>query len=327
MLPLKPKRLVRNGLVAHYEPIKNRNLIKWSEDFSKSEWNKNNLTVSINNAITPDGNLTAIKITENTLNNEHWISQPISVIPNTVYSFSVFAKKGTNNWVALQTNIIGSYRTAYFNLDTGVVGTINSGITASIVNAGDGWYRCTIKATTGVNVTTSIIVSLVQQDNVLSYLGTGNYIYIWGAQLELNSSATTYQKTTDLQTLWNKKLDNVSVTNIVTNGNFASTSGWSTSTASFSVNNNTASVVATAQYGQIYKSITTNINNKYYVKANLKTDISNIVRLSVGSNYSSLHTGSNTYEKLSIIFTATSTSHSVVLFDNRTSNWNTFYVQ
>jgi len=173
----------------------------------------------------------------------------------------------------------------------------------------------------------SIIVSLVQQDNVLSYLGTGNYIYIWGAQLELNSSATTYQKTTDLQTLWNKKLDNVSVTNIVTNGNFASTSGWSTSTASFSVNNNTASVVATAQYGQIYKSITTNINNKYYVKANLKTDISNIVRLSVGSNYSSLHTGSNTYEKLSIIFTATSTSHSVVLFDNRTSNWNTFYVQ
>jgi len=315
-LPLKPKRLIQNGLVAHYVPIRQRNLLKWSEDFSNAVWTKSasgtgvTPIVTANHGIAPDNTQTADRIqfnkgAGNTTSDLSNMNQILSgmINPHTV-TISIYLKSNDAN----------SYQIALREGES---------TTLKIITVTTEWQRFFVSVNNYASVNASLQLIL------RGTYGTSSTadLLVWGAQLELSPSATTYQRTTDLQTLWNQKQENMSVTNIVTNGNFASTSGWSASTASFSVINNTASILATAQYGQIYKTIPTVIGNKYYVKSSIKTAISNIIRLSVGSNYSSLHTGSNNYEKLSIVFTATLSSNSIVIFDNRSTGWDTFYVQ
>jgi len=275
-LPLKPKRLVP-GAIAHYAPIKNRNLIKWSEDFSNSVWTKNSTTIAQNDTIAPDGTLSADKMVETALDTFHTVSSSFSAIDNNNYVLSVYFK--TNERIYGRLAIVrkdGTAVRAWFNLQNGTIGTVESGGSAYISSVGNGWYRCSLKINILSGVTTpSLTISMSINDNVSTYLGDiTKSIYIWGAQLELSPSATTYQRTTDLQTLWNQKQENMSVTNIVTNGNFASTDGWVGSGCSLSAVNNTLSIIANGTLSYAFASRVLNIsptNKKIYLKTKIRT--------------------------------------------------------
>jgi len=173
------------------------NLIKYSEDFTQSEWTKANTSINSNNITAPDGTQTADKFIENTSSAQHTIYDNVAWTTGQDYSFSVFAKKGERNILAIvfPYTAFGAWKYASFNLDTGATITVDSGVTASIESLPNGWYRCMATATT--NATTSADMAIKMQTVGISqgesYQGDGSSgFYIWGAQLEQLSYATSY---------------------------------------------------------------------------------------------------------------------------------------
>ena len=259
-LPLKPKRLIQNGLVAHYAPIRQRNLLKWSEDFSNAVWSKLNCTVTNNNEIAPDGTLTADKIEKTST--DAYITQQMALNGDNI--FSIWLKGIVGETTALYIRLAASPYSVY-------------GL-KQITFTDSEWHRYYVSAN---------IPNVVCNMRVLLQGATGNatVVYAWGAQLELSPSATTYQRTTDLQTLWNQKQENMSVTNIVQGGNFPSTSGWSSVNATLSINNNILSVIGdgVSRYPTLKRFDTNSLiaGRKYYVKTKCKVTNSSCLSINL----------------------------------------------
>ena len=140
----------------------------------------------------PDGTLTALKACQDTAGGSHTVGQAVSVTaPPAKYSFSVYAKAGEVTSFSMQQVITTSYG-ATFNLVTQVTsGLIGSGTTATIVDAGNGWFRCTL------NYITTAVISQNNAIYVLSGTGDGSSgFYIWGAQTTISSPGAAYVPTT-----------------------------------------------------------------------------------------------------------------------------------
>ncbi len=170
------------------------NLCIYSEDFSNAEWFKTASSISSNVINAPDGQQTADKIVENTANDTHYINFTVGKMNSSgTYTNSFFAKAGERTWCRVYIYDGSTSASAWFNLSSGTVGTVNSGITAAIQNVGNGWYRCSATRTiTGSNQANGGII-LATGDNVSSYTGDGSSgIYIWGAQLESAAFNTSY---------------------------------------------------------------------------------------------------------------------------------------
>jgi hypothetical protein len=91
---------------------------------------------------------------------------------------------------------------ANFNVTTGAgaVGTVGSSASASIVDVGNGWYRCTMTATsTASSSSVPCQMNIVESTSALRApeitLNSGT-IFLWGAQLEQRSAVTAYTPTT-----------------------------------------------------------------------------------------------------------------------------------
>jgi len=164
------------------------NLLTYSEDFADASWVKIRSTVTSNTIIAPDGTLTGDKLVATSVAESHVVYK--SVLANTI-TFSCYAKAGEYNHLILFTGSFGRW----FNLTTGTIGVFYTNeTTASITDAGDGWYRCSITFTiaSGDNV----YIGVSNADATLSYTGNGySGIYIWGAQLEAGAFPTSYIKT------------------------------------------------------------------------------------------------------------------------------------
>ena len=174
----------------------NRNLVSYSEDFSNAYWAKTNATISSNSTTAPNGTLTADTIMDNANNNFHYIATGNSLGNNGNNTWSIYAKANTLNYLYLYfyNGSEPAGKTAWFNLSNGTVGTVQSGITASIESVGNGWYRCSI--TRNFNFTVALSncgVGVSNGDNVASYIGSNQSLFIWGAQVDAGSTATTYQ--------------------------------------------------------------------------------------------------------------------------------------
>lgn len=174
------------------------NLVTFSQEFDISAWAKTRVTVTANNTAAPDGTSTAELVTQETgQTNAGAVFRASFVYPAAPLTFSVFAKADAKTFVRIAFfNSGGSPVNTWFNLQTGAVGTTDAGITASIVSAGSGWYRCICTYTPVSSYTQQaggIYVS--DTDNSLTVVDSGG-IYIWGAQLEQRSAPTAYTPTT-----------------------------------------------------------------------------------------------------------------------------------
>ena len=165
------------------------NLLTYSSSFDNAAWSvQDNVSVTANVAIAPDGTMTADKLVENSANTQHRIYRPINGTSQTI---SVFAKANGRNYIGLFSN--AGTRT-YFNLSDGTIGTVSIGSTATIEDYGNGWYRCTL-----YNAHISFGAMIQLSDNGIndSYLGDGTSgVFIWGAQLEAGNYQTSYIPTT-----------------------------------------------------------------------------------------------------------------------------------
>jgi hypothetical protein len=181
------------------------NLMLRSQEFDNVSWaGTTGLVITANAATAPDGTSTAEVINEGTSNGPHQTFQAsFSYIAGQTYTFSVFAKKDTATVVQLvgQSTAFGSNAFANFDVDTGVLGTVGATATASITNAGNGWYRCVFTATATSTTTQAVgLIFLGNNDTnaarALSYTGTSRQLFLWGAQLEQRSAVTAYTPTT-----------------------------------------------------------------------------------------------------------------------------------
>lgn len=176
-----------------------RNLLTYSEQFDNAAWVKANAAVTANAALAPDGTATADKVIVSTGGSLGNTYQTPTLSANTFYTYSVYAKKSELNWVALEfRGELFDSRAAWFNLNSGVIGTVQSGLTATITPASNGYYRCSVTGDTKLTAgSTRTRVYPTNSDNTYTTGDGTSGVLVWGAQLELGSTATDYQKITD----------------------------------------------------------------------------------------------------------------------------------
>ena len=195
------------------------NVAESSEDFGNTSfWVPTHQTIITNVATAPDGTLTADNIIPSSgsavLRYLYFSASAYPMSTSTVYTTSIFVKKNGLRYFAFQVhdNGSGSAHRAGFDLDNGTVvsGTENnmgsaSGVSASIVEFPNGWFRCIITGTTAGSGSTgktafSFSSALDGNASVSAITADGtNGGYVWGHQVEAGAFVTSYIPT-DLST-------------------------------------------------------------------------------------------------------------------------------
>jgi hypothetical protein len=171
------------------------NLIKWSEQFDNAGWTKENLSVSANNGISPDGTQNADKLIADTVNTDHTIYQSDAIFSGASLSFTTYAKANGYNYIFLGSNNNVASDGVFFNLTNGTISQNTSGLGASIQSVGNGWYRCVVTASFFPSI--YAIICLSENGTSLGFAGDNSKgVLVWGAQLETSSYPTSYIPTT-----------------------------------------------------------------------------------------------------------------------------------
>ena len=173
------------------------NIITYSEDFSNVAWIKTGVSLT-SGFVSPDGTTNAFKLVEDTSNSSHRVYKTglsNGASASKEFTYSIFVKKSEVNWFLLKTVINGQSVTVnvWFDLVNGVLGTQTNG-TGKIESYGNDWYKCSINITTDATATSlNTYGYLADGNNSENYVGDGTSgVYIFGAQLEENSYATSY---------------------------------------------------------------------------------------------------------------------------------------
>ena len=156
------------------------------ENTDFSSWSHARTSDTANAAISPDGQNNATYVEQNVGETSAGSIYRFDAAFTGVFTFSVYAKKKEKNFVVLYDSNVGR---TYFNLETGTVGTVASGNTANIEDAGNGWFRCSVTFTASSGTVKAFYVG--DTDNSLVVTGGGG-IYIYGPQLEEGTTASSF---------------------------------------------------------------------------------------------------------------------------------------
>ncbi len=142
------------------------NLITYSEDFSDISWTKVGVTITSNNAFSPDGTTNASTVSFSAPSQYLLYNKNMTTVIGESVSISIFADTNTSDFLSFG-------------------GATPSGTDVSnIETLNNGFYRHTLTRTFTV-ATTDTVQFIIWDETV------GNYV-IWGAQLEEQSHPTSY---------------------------------------------------------------------------------------------------------------------------------------
>ena len=171
-----------------------RNLLTFPSAFNDAAWAKGNATITANSSVAPDGTTTADTLVSAAATAATFVQQNITSTATT-HTFSIYVKVSGANFVQLLWNGPSSSNHANFNISSGTI-TAGTYANATITSEGNDWYRISI---TSALASTSVTANAYLVDNGTaargaSYTGNGTSgILVWGAQLELGSTATAFQ--------------------------------------------------------------------------------------------------------------------------------------
>ena len=174
------------------------NLLLQSETFDSATWNKFNVTVTANAAVSPDGASDADALVEDATTGSHICQQFLAYTSGTAYTFSTYVKAGTRTWVqiALPPSAFTASTGGFFNLTgAGSLGAAAGTPTSRTITAvGNGWYRITVTATATATASGNTFIGAGSADGTSSYAGVAGAeaLYLYGAQLEAGAFATSY---------------------------------------------------------------------------------------------------------------------------------------
>ena len=169
-----------------------QNKVNYSEDFSQGYWVKDDVTLESASITDPSGGTGAYLMKGNTNSSRHNIRANSDTTTDSI--ISVFAKKKDLRYLQLGSAHSGN-QYANFDLETGVIGAVGSDFSnVKIENYGNGWYRLSAKAN---SQNSDVYISLVSSSTA-GWLETWSMdnatdgLYLWGAQHEEGSYATSY---------------------------------------------------------------------------------------------------------------------------------------
>jgi hypothetical protein len=168
------------------EPQRTNGLLhsEYFDSYSKG----NILSITTNATTSPEGVVNASKLIPNTTNAEHIIYKSGMGGGATANTQSIYAKAGGYNFLIIRFDLPTSR--AWFNLSNGTIATLSAGVTATIEDAGNGWYRCSATLTTSSYG--NAVIGLSQTDGNHIFAGNGtDGIYIYGWQSEAGASYPT----------------------------------------------------------------------------------------------------------------------------------------
>lgn len=172
-----------------------QNLQDYSEDFSNATWVKFGSTVSANTTTAPDGNLAADKLTEDSsVSAAHYMKGSAGgYLPtNRITTFSVHVK-ASERYSGELYDLAGNFYSR-FDLNAGTVTQITG--TATITPLSGGWFRLSVTSASPIVTAFTPALYLHNPPGNAVYTGDGTSgIYVWGAMLEPESSASAYLST------------------------------------------------------------------------------------------------------------------------------------
>jgi hypothetical protein len=167
------------------------NLFSYSQDFSNAYWAKINTTLTGGQS-GYDGSTNAFLLADTAANNVHVFLPSFSTSGQV--TLSIYAKANSLNWIWLRGVQNSANVRAWFNLSTGTIGTVETNGTANIESVGNGWYRCSLTIANHQSGF-EFYYGVSNANNVESYIGSGQSIFVQDAQLVEGSTAKDYQKT------------------------------------------------------------------------------------------------------------------------------------
>ncbi len=238
------------------------NLLTYTEQFDDAAWTKNSGSITPNTTVAPNGTTTADTFTSSGTNAiVRATTSPILGSGSFTQSFSV--QRGNTDWIVFYTSDAGSnYAAVWANTATGALGTVTtvgtfSGATASFTQEANNFYRLTLNFTKPATAAsdTFAIRPVTGNNSFLSVIG--NTVILWGASLTTAANASlpyqqivtpeisylTYQPqpvlyqdatgTTPVTAveqpvglMLDKSKGLVLGSELVTNGDFSSSTGW-----------------------------------------------------------------------------------------------------
>lgn len=210
----------RDPLGLAVEPQRTNSCL-YSQDFTTTWSAANQVSITSNTVVAPDGTLTADKLIADATSNVHYVVQNTGNF-SAPWTFSCYAKAGEYSRVGFSYSNTGY---VFFNLSTGVQeGTVGGGITStSIVSVGNGWYRLSFTSTSvssGANIGIYLFNS-TYTSGIPTFTGNGfSGLYIWGAQAESGAFPTSYIVTTNAavtracETIYMNPADTAAILNI-----------------------------------------------------------------------------------------------------------------
>ena len=189
-------RVNENGLI---ETVP-RNLLTYSEQFDNVAWLKTRCTITSNDIVSPSGTINADKFTETTFtNNFSTLERVFNVTNGMTYSSSAFYKKGNINYASVGYFIVGGNQGRIIvDLDVKELTYSLSILSYKIEEVMNDYVRISITFTANFSGTCYFTYGQTKISNNINYNSDGTgFTYIWGAQLEANSTATDYFPTTD----------------------------------------------------------------------------------------------------------------------------------
>ena len=182
------------GCPSHLLENSATNLVQYSEEFSNAYWTKNLSSITSDSVISPNGTQDASKL----ISSNDGLNSRIEYFPtladNTVYTSSIFVKKGDLDFISLNLrDKTGVTRVAYFDIDNGTVSsTINSPTDAKIENYENGWFKVSVSVNVGSGGTQPRAQYVLASADGDVDTGLNTFSFIWGAQLEQGSYPTSY---------------------------------------------------------------------------------------------------------------------------------------